>query len=496
MEHGGLAQLLWDAADRHANHPAIVEREREVTYEGLRSAASRIASALSTCQIRSGDRVAVFLERGADAAAAIFGIYAAGAVAVVVNERLRPRQVEYVLKHSGARVLLTDTDILVRQPRTIVTSTEMIDISLLRDHGPVAPVSRTGEDLAQIVYTPGSTGLPKGVVFSQDNLLSGTGAVVDYLDLTSDDRVASLLPFSSIYGLTQLLCAVRCGATLLVELAPAPHRLIAGLREAAVTILAAVPPLWLQLLSLPEFRDREIPTLRILQNAGGHLPAEAVQRLRKAQPHARLFLQYGQTETFRSTYLPPEEADQHPDSIGRPMPNAEILVLRDDGMPCAAGEVGELVFSGRTVAQGYWNDEETTARVFQAHPSADGRRVVYSGDMVRRDEAGLLYFVGRRDRMIQTHGYRVGPDEITDVLLASEQITEAVVSTEPDPRRGDRIIAYVLLSVDGTLDRLEAYCRTELPRYMQPSRIEARSALPRFGSGKYDVSPVRATLGG
>lgn len=489
--HGGLAQLLWDAADRRASHPAIVEREREVTYQELRSAATRVAGALQLSGVQPGDRVAVFLERGADAAAAIFGTYAVGAVAVVVNERLRPRQVEYALNHSGARVLLTDPDLLVRQPRPIVTSAALIDISLLRDVGPFSPVPRTGRDLAHIIYTSGSTGLPKGVILSHDALAFGTRIVVDYLGLAHEDRLASLLPFSSVYGLNQLLCTVCSGATLLIELSPVPHRLIVGLRDAGVTTLAAVPPLWLQLLSVPEFRNRPIPTLRIMQNAGGHLPVEAVRLVREAQPHARLFLQYGQTETFRSTYLVPEEIEQHPDSIGRAVPHAEILVLRDDGTPCDDGEIGELVFCGPTVAQGYWRDDQATAQVFRSHPNAEGKRVVYSGDMVRRDQSGLLHFVSRRDRMIKTLGYRVGPDEIIDVLFSSRQVTEAVVSTEPDVQRGERIIAHVVLAADGTLDRLHAYCRTELPRHMQPSRIEARGALPRLASGKYDMTLLR-----
>ena len=493
VEHGGLAQLLWDAANRRPDHVAIVERDREVTYQELCLSASRIASAVASAGVQPGDRVGVLLERGADAAAAIFGIYAAGGVAVVINERLRPRQIEYSLNHSGARVLITHSDILVRQPRALATAAQMIDVSLLGHESPVAPASRDGRDLAQIIYTSGSTGLPKGVVFSHDNLLFGTRVVVDYLGMTADDRVASLLPFSSVYGLNQLLCTLRCGATLLVELSPVPHRLVVGLRDAGVTTLAAVPPLWLQLLSVPEFREQQIPTLRILQNAGGHLPVEAVRRLRSAQPQARLFLQYGQTETFRSTYLPPDETDQHPDSIGRPLPNAEVFVLRDDGVPCEPGETGELVFGGRTVAQGYWNNEEATARVFRPHPTVADRQVVHSGDLVRRDAAGLLYFVSRRDRMIKTLGYRVGPDEIIDVLFSSRQVTEAVVSTAPDPQRGECIIAHVVLTADGTLERLQAYCRTELPRHMQPSRIEVRCALPRLASGKYDMSSLRAT---
>ena len=211
----------------------------------------------------------------------------------------------------------------------------------------------------------------------------------------------------------------------------------------------------------------------------------------QAQPHAALFLMYGLTEVLRSTYLPPEQVDRRPDSMGRPIPGAEVLVLNDDLTPCAPGEVGELVHCGPTVTLGYWNDPEATAHVYRPHPlRQDGERVVFSGDLVRRDEAGFLYFVGRRDRMIKTLGYRVSPDEIGNVLLASGEIAECVVTGEPDEERGQRIVAFVVLAAGGSLERLTRYCAIELPRYMQPARFEVRDALPRLASGKHDLAAL------
>jgi len=220
-----------------------------------------------------------------------------------------------------------------------------------------------------------------------------------------------------------------------------------------------------------------------------------VRALRRAQPHARLFLMYGLTEVLRSTFLPPEQVDQRPDSIGRAIPGAEVLVLRDDRTPCAPGEVGELVHRGATVTLGYWNDAEATARVFRPHPlrpagAPDAERVVFSGDLVRQDAEGWLYFVGRRDRMIKTLGYRVSPDEIGTALYASGELAECIITSEPDEARGERIVAFVVLAGGGSLERLKAYVGVELPRHMQPVRFEVRDALPRLPSGKHDVAAV------
>jgi acyl-CoA synthetase (AMP-forming)/AMP-acid ligase II len=490
-----LCESLWSAARARASHAAIVERDRTWSYASLRSRAAAIAVALDAHGVVADDRVAIFLDRGGDAAASIFAIHAIGAIGVVISERFRPRQIEYVVRHAGASVLLTSGDILSRQPRALDIEASIVDVASMERQGAFTPVSRGEADIAQILYTSGSTGMPKGVAFTHGALRAGVAAVSGYLGLTDDDRIASLLPFSSVYGLNQLLCCVAVTASLVIESSPLPLHIVERLRTDRVSVVAGVPPLWLQLLAVPSFTTEPIPSLRIIQNAGGHCPREAVRKLREAQPRAAIFLQYGMTETFRSTYLPPEEVDRRPDSMGKAMPGVEILVIDEEGRACAPGEIGELVHNGPTIAAGYWGDPNATARVFRPHPfaSADSHaaRVVYSGDMVRRDEAGFLYFVSRRDRLIKTLGFRVGPDEVVDVLFASGQISEAAITTEPDAQRGERIIAYVVLGATGSQAALQLFCRTELPRHMQPARIEWRQSLARLPSGKYDLDAIR-----
>jgi len=262
-----------------------------------------------------------------------------------------------------------------------------------------------------------------------------------------------------------------------------------------VTVLAAVPPLWLQLLGVPAFQLAPLPDLRIVTNAGGRLPVAAVRALRQAQPQAQPFLMYGLTEALRSTYLPPEEVDRRPDSIGRAIPGASVMVLRDDLSPCAPGEVGELVHCGPTVTLGYWNDAAATARVFGPNPhqvagAPDTARLVFTGDLARQDDEGFLYYVGRRDRMIKTLGYRVSPDEVAEVIHASGEVVDCLVVGEADELRGQRIVAHVVLATGGSMKLLERHCGIELPRYMQPARFEVRDALPRLASGKHDLAAL------
>jgi acyl-CoA ligase (AMP-forming) (exosortase A-associated) len=485
------AWLLWLAVARRAEHPAIQDGDRVTTYAELGRAAEGVAAHLVSLGVMPGDRVGILLQRGADAVGAFFGVLAAGGVAINVNESLRARQVEHVLAHSGARVLLTTTEMLSWLGRPLDASSTTVLLDEAVPPGTFSPVARVGPDPAKIIYTSGSTGMPKGVLISHGNLWAGARSVAAYTGLRSDDRIASLLPFSFDYGFNQLLTTMLMGATLVVERSPLAPVVARTLREAAVTVLPCVPPLWLQLLGTPTFRTT-LPALRVMTNTGGRVPVEAVRALRQAHPQASLFLMYGLTEAFRSTYLPPEETDRRPDSIGRAIPGAQIMVLTEEGREAKPGEEGELVHRGPTVALGYWNDPEATAKVYRPNPlrppgTPDVERVVYSGDIVRRDEQGFLYYVGRRDKIIKTMGYRVSPDEVASVLYASKQVLEAVITTEPDDARGNRIIAHVVLAEEGSLDALKLYIGTELPRYMQPARIETHASLPRTSSGKHDT---------
>jgi amino acid adenylation domain-containing protein len=495
-ENANIALLLWRTAEVLPHTAAIVERETSASYIELRARAESVAVELARLGVQPGDRVGILLDRGADAAAAFFGVAAAGAVAININETLRPRQIEYILQHSRAAALISEPTMLARQPRQIASDASVLSMNEL-GVAECEPVVRVNPDFAQIVYTSGSTGLPKGVTVMHQNLWAGARAVTHYVEITAADRIASLLPFSFDYGFNQLLCAVAAGATLVVEKSPLAQQIVTTLREREVTVLPCVPPLWLQLLHTPSFTERPLPRLRAMTNTGGRIPVDGVRQLRRSHPHAKLFLMYGLTEAFRATYLPPELVDEHPDAIGGAIPGAEILVLREDLTPCGVNEVGELVQRGATVTAGYWGDPVTTAAVFRPNPlraehAPDSERVVFSGDLVRRDANGILYYVGRRDKLIKSLGFRVSPDEVADVIYSSGHVAEVVVTTEASEERGDAIVAYVVLRPHGAIEHVERFCRAEMPRYMQPSRIDAVAEIPRTTSGKFDVrSTVR-----
>jgi acyl-CoA synthetase (AMP-forming)/AMP-acid ligase II len=497
-DHANLATILWNAADRDGSRPAVLEGSTVISLAQLRARASAFASALDSHGIKPGQRVAIFLERSADAVAAIFGAYAVGAITVVVNERYRPRQVEHVLHHSEVSAFITSQAMLDRQHRDIDTGGAVsVDIHGIPAADKYPLRRRISPDPAQIIYTSGSTGMPKGVLFSNAALQAGVRAVTYYLGIQPTDRVATLLPFSSVYGLNQLLTSISGGASVIIDHSLLPQQIVGALAERGATVLAAVPPLWIQLVHVQDFNDGALRGLRIAQNAGGHLPPEFVKKVRAALPNTRLFLQYGMTETFRGTYLPPEEVDHRPGSMGRAMPDTEILVLDENNQIVPDGDVGELVHRGPTIALGYWKDPDATNQTFRPNPftppgTPGGERVVYSGDMVRRDADGFLYYVGRRDRVIKSMGFRIGPDEIADVLYASGEAAEAVIIAVADADRGHRIIAHVVLKPDGKIERLKRYCRAELPEYAQPAEYMVRTEMPRLASGKYDIDSLTA----
>jgi len=497
--------MLLAAARRFAERTAVLDAAdgRTASFAELWGEALALAHRFRRAGIRPGDRVAILLERSTASAVAYFGTLACGGAAVIVNEALKVRQIDYILRHSGARFVACAGGLLSRLPETLPAEVRVVDVDGLSEHMPVVEADlapRTGADMAHIIYTSGSTGMPKGVVVSHANVWAGMRAVVAYLGIDEHDRIASLLPFSFDYGLNQLHCAVATGATLVVERTPVPQRIVQTLFDRAVTVLPVVPPLCLQLLNVARFREERLQALRVITNTGGRLPTGAVRALRACQAGANLVLMYGLTEAFRSTYLPPDIVDRKPDSIGRAIPGAEILVVRDDLTPCAPSEVGQLVHRGPTVTLGYWNDPTATHARFGPNPlrpagTPDAERVVFSGDLVRMDEDGDLFFIGRRDAMIKSMGHRVGPDEIIEVLYASGEIVEAAITTEPDEMRGDAIIAHVVLKEGGSLERLKQCTARELPRYMQPVRYAVHGALARTASGKHDGRAMSAAGG-
>jgi acyl-CoA ligase (AMP-forming) (exosortase A-associated) len=499
---------------------ALVHRARRLDYATLAALQDGFAGGLRRRGVAPGDRVAIFLSKCPEAVAAAFGASKAGACFVPINPLLKPAQVRHVLSDCGVRVLVTSPERLSGLAGLLPTCPALERIVLVGE-GIVAPAALGCErwadsldaaaalpapgvldtDMAAILYTSGSTGMPKGVVVSHRNLVSGAASVASYLDNRADDRLLAALPLSFDAGFSQLTTAFTVGACAVLLDYLTPAELLRAMASERITGLTGVPPLWIQLAQLPWPADAAL-SLRYFANTGGKLPRPTLQRLRDLAPAARPFLMYGLTEAFRSTYLPPEEVDRRPDSIGKAIPNQEVMVLRPDGSRCGPREPGELVHRGSTVALGYWGDAARTAERFRPWRSPHGGLLlgewaVHSGDTVETDEDGFIYFIGRRDEMIKSSGYRISPVEVEEAAYASGLVAEAAAFGVADERLGQAVVLAVHTPGGGGCDTaaLAAALQRALPAFMVPARIVCHDdPLPRNGNGKIDRSGLARAL--
>jgi acyl-CoA ligase (AMP-forming) (exosortase A-associated) len=517
-----LHHLIIASALRAPEAPALGAEKAALGYAPLAGAVENFAGALFRLGLPRGGRVAVWLEKRAETVIACFGAAAAGGAFVPVNPVLKPAQVAHIVRDSGASVLVTSPErfatlrddlISCSSLRQIIPTLRQIILTAPQPAAePPSPlpafqwqeimaVPAAGghrvidADMAAILYTSGSTGQPKGVVLSHRNLVAGAQSVAQYLENQADDVLLAALPLSFDAGFSQLSTAFSVGARVVLLNYLLPVDVLKTLARERVTGFTAVPPLWIQLAQL-QWPESAGAHLRYFATTGGRMPLATLERLRAILPRSKPYLMYGLTEAFRATYLPPEEIERRPDSIGKAIPNAEVLVLRGDGSECAADEPGELVQRGALVAQGYWNDADGTRERFRPLPAGGGETgrpmaeiAVFSGDTVRRDAEGFLYFISRADEMIKTSGYRVSPSEIEEVIYATGMVGECAVFGAPHDTLGQSIVAIVTPPPQGRLDiaALGAECRARMPAYMTPARIEGREApLPRNPNGKID----------
>lgn len=515
-----IHDFIFDSARRTPHAEALVYGAERLDYAALAGAVEDAAGALLAAGLARGERVAVYLEKRTENVAAMFGAAAAGAVFVPVNPQLKAEQVAYILADCEVRVLVTSGERLAQLAGVLALCPGLRTV-LVTGSGALAEldgvdVARWGElqqapapgalaarraidaDMAAILYTSGSTGKPKGVVLSHRNMVAGAVSVASYLEIAPQDRILSVLPLSFDYGLSQLTCAFLAGATAVLMNYLFPRDIVKAVQDERITGLAAVPPLWIQLAALAWPAGC---TLRYLTNSGGAMPRTTVHALREALPAAQLFLMYGLTEAFRSTYLPPSELARRPDSMGRAIPNAQVMVVRPDGTPCAPNEPGELVHRGALVSLGYWNDPAKTAERFKPAPGQDPalpiqEMAVWSGDTVRMDEEGYLYFIGRSDDMIKVSGYRVSPTEVEEVVHATQLVAEAAAFGVAHPALGQAIVLLAVPREAGlSAAALLKECQRHLPAWMVPAHVELRSeAFPRNPNGKIDRKLLRQSF--
>ena len=485
-----LMSVLTDLAQRAESDGAtevLSDDGISLSFSDLHNQALAVGTYLRSLGVAKGDRVGVLTSKTHEQPVAQLGVLCAEAVFVPISDLLKPEQVRYIARDCGLRAAIVDHD-KVDRLGDLASDISIIATATAQDerYSTLHSIVRAGlidarpqviaSDNAAIIYSSGSTGMPKGIVLSHRNLWDGARIISNYLGLQADDRIAGLMSFNFDYGLNQVFCSLHVGSSVHLKTFHFPKDVFQFLEDKAITTLPLMP-VFLNRLFDPRFFKpsfaQSIASLRRITTTGGRLPETTLDAMRAAFPESDIYLMFGLTESFRSTYLDPSQVTIRPTSIGKAIPDVEIMVLDEEGKPCPPEVPGELVHRGGVMSKGYWNAPEKTAERFRPWPDASGNTetVVFSGDLVRRDAEGYLYFIGRRDNMIKTSGHRVSPEEIERAVDTMPGITDAVAFGRQHDVLGEEIILmYTLEDPAQGPDEFEikSYLRERLAAYMVP----------------------------
>jgi amino acid adenylation domain-containing protein len=509
-----VQRMLEEGARKWPDKVAVVAGDQKATYAELDEAANQLGHALQGAGVRRGDRVVILVDSSVEAVVSIFGVLKAGATFVMLHTGTRRDRLAFILESAEATALITES-IRVRHATDVLNAAPSLRCVVWADDRPLQtsdsictltwselaalpalepPCPAIDLDLAMLIYTSGSTGEPKGVMVSHANMLSATRMVNAYLHNTVNDIILNVLPLAHGYGLYQVFLAFDVGARVVLESGFGfPARIIGLIAREQVTALPGVPTFFALLLRYPDLLRRQFPHLRYLTNAAAALPTAHIQQLRAAFPSARIISMYGQTECKRVSYLPAEELDRRPDSVGIAIPNSEVYIVDEAERRLPPGEVGELVVRGAHVTRGYWRSPELTARKFRPGP-LPGETVLYTGDLFRADADGYLYFVSRKDDMIKCRGEKVSPREVENTVCRMDGVAEAAVVGVDDEVLGQAILLVLVPHPSAHLDEraVRAFCLRTLDDYMQPKYVDLVAELPRNENGKVDKRRILA----
>jgi amino acid adenylation domain-containing protein len=506
-----IEDLLKRSARRFPDKAALVFEEKASTYAELDDLSNRFANVLLAAGIERGDRVIIYLDNSIESVVAIFGTAKANGVFSMVNPMTKASKLSFIVASLRPKFIVTQTRLIVPCDEASANApfVEQVLVSDDRQAGQGAPESPAGRrrsfwgvveaaaaveplppaidlDLAYVSYTSGSTGVPKGVMMTHQSSVMGAGAMIQYLESRDDDVILSVIPLSFDYGLYQIIMTAMLGATLHLELSFAfPNRIMRKLASAGITTFPLVPTTAAIIVGLKGLAPGSVPTLRCITSTAAPLPPAHSARLQELFPCARIFSNYGLTETIRSTYLPPEELKNRPTSVGKAIPNTEAFIVDAQGKRVGHGVVGELVLRGANLLRGYWQNEEATEKALRPGIYS-WEKTFHTGDLFVADPDGFLYFKGRMDDVIKSRGEKVAPREVEDVLYQLKGIREAAVIGVPDPVQGLAIRAVLALEPDCTLKArdVQVHCARYLEDYMVPSSVEFRDELPKTESGK------------
>lgn len=488
-----LHGLLAIAAQQSPENIALQDQSGAVTYKELWNLALARRRQLAGAGLSNGDRLLLLLPKQRELVVELFAAWSLGAMVVPVHQGLKLQQLQHIVDDCSPKLLsvsaLRRTQLMkeIRLPPGTSWFDPDAEYPLANEPSLRSCISAP----AAIMYTSGSTGLAKGVVLSQLNLLLGAESVSQYLGLTQQDKVLALLPFSFDYGLNQLLSAMRVGASVILMDYLLPQDVVRLVQQHQVSVLAAVPPLWAALAET-KWPETSAGSVRLWTNSGGAMPPVLLNRLQQLFCNAQPYLMYGLTEAFRSTYLSPDKLASKPDSIGQAIPFADVRVLRPDGSECDVDEPGELVHRGPLVSLGYWGRPDLTAERFKPDPWIDAAVVqrpcaVWSGDLVRRDAEGDLFYIGRLDEMLKCSGIRISPTEIEQQFFALvSAVTDAAAIAVPLSNADNAVLLVFSSAVSHDCAAILAALRQQLPVYMCPKAVLQLEQLPKTVNGKLD----------
>ena len=512
-----LHHFLEQSALRSPDKVALIFQNERFTYGQINERANQLAHALINAGLKKGDRVSLFLDNSPETVIALFGVLKAGGVFSTLSATLKTKKLEYILNNSESSFLIShwQKNEIVAHAVTSISSLKAVIMcgeqknplfaraappcfigwDTFLHPQPVSPPEMPciDLDLANIIYTSGSTGNPKGVMMTHLNMVSAATSITQYLGNKETDIILNVLPLSFDYGLYQIIMAFKFGGTVVLEKSFAyPYVAIDKMIKERVTGFPGVPTIFALLLQLKDLKKYSFQHLRYITNTGAALPVNHIKALRDIFPHVKIYSMYGLTECKRVSYLPPEEIDRRPTSVGRGMPNEEVYIVNDKGERAGPGVVGELVVRGSNVMRGYWKEPADTDRALKPglYP---GEKVLYTGDLFKMDEEGYLYFVGRKDDLIKTRGERVSPKEVENTLHEIEGVAEASVVGIPDEILGSAIKAFIVPTNGSTLTEKDIlkYCSENLESFAVPKYIAFIDSFPKTSSGKIDKKSLK-----
>ena len=518
--HSRPQRLLGEALEFSCmNHPlktAAIFKEKEYSYTELNECARNLAFHLVNAGIEKGDRVAIYMNNSWQSIVSIYGITLAGGVFLVINPQTKANKLNYILKDSGAKVLISGANLQSELSRAIEgldgikefilteksfqpdeSAIEFKNFEEIVSHKEISNLPRIiPNDLAALIYTSGSTGFPKGVMMTHQSMVFTSWSLIEYLRLTEEERIMLVLPLAFDYGLYQLIMAITVGGTLIIEHSfNFPPTIFRQIEQLKPTVFPGVPSIYAMMIAAHKKTGITFDCIQKITNTAAALPEEFIADLKVIFPNALIFKMYGLTECKRVCYLEPELNDEKPNSVGKAIPGTEVFLLTPEGGSVLPGEPGILHIRGPHVMAGYWNNPELSNKMLKPG-LIPGERILCAHDLFKMDEDGFLYFLGRNDDIIKTRGEKVSPVEVENIIYKIEGIKEVVVLGIPDIILGESIVAFITIhdQVTITEKEIQRECMANLEPFMVPQKIVFISEMPKSNNGKIDKTELKRLL--